>query len=263
MLRFLLVISLSFFSQIAFSQLQINNVSESALDDLVKELGATFRHNGLSSARTVHYGKGFELGMIAGKVHADQVAELLSESGNDSLYRTLPQFFVFVGYSLNDDLAFESSFRPTYTSKSTAASGSLAAKWRMNQVLDIPFDLAMRPHVAMSEVEWDQFVDGASSKVKIKHSQINYGLDFIFSRNYGPLSPYGSIGLAVSDGEIESDTGSIFDSSFSSSSKEDATVFGGAFAAGVTANFAWLNFGVEVSNTFNSYATTFKSTVVF
>lgn len=251
-LLFVVLFPLSVFAEPEFA-----NINEEDLKTITEGMGSNFVHNSMLGASKMGTLFGFQVGLVAAQTATPKLHDLAKENGNElkNLYNAGLMGAVGIPFGI----AFEAVVMPTFKSdEASLRSNSFGLKWNINDVIPIlPVNLALRGVVSDAEFSFSQTI--ASNPVKIKNTTAVSGVQLLFSPQIPLVEPYVGVGLLTAKNTLEvTGTGTVFDSSFSTTQKESKTVSGTQVLAGVDINMLLLKIGLEYSNAFDNSRYGFK-----
>jgi hypothetical protein len=234
------------FSFAAFAQ-QLTNLSKDDVKDVSAEFGANFAHTTVSAPETEGMW-GIELGVYGGTAKSPNFADVIEESGGDEDdFKSIYHAGILARAHFPFDLFAEISFLPEQEFDDVKIkSQSFELGWNAGAFFGLPLDIALGFNRGTGEINFSQDADVPNAvpaaDITFETTTTMYWLGV--SKTFLFITPYGKIGAASIEGELDA-TASIL--GYSSATSETVDVSGTYLAAGANLQFAFLKLGVEAT----------------
>ena len=239
-----------------------SNINESEFKDIIEDFGSAYMHTAVSGASSLGTIFGFEVGLILGGSKSDSIDKFSKELDASSDFDTLPHAALFGAVTFPLGITGEINFLPEVKNSDVEfKTGSLAVKWTPTDIWALPVEMAVKLHVASSEVMWNQTI--SSTAVDVSYEQQVSGLLFQVSKKFIVLEPYFNIGTVKTTGELASSQGTVFDSSYTTSSRSEEEVSGMMTQIGVNMNLLFFRLGAEVGKVMDNSRASIKASFYF
>ncbi len=228
----------------AFDQL-----TEAQAKNVIKEFSANFAHTSVSGAGTLGDVFGVEVGLIAGVTKSDEISSLTKQADPGSDFDQMPHGGILAMVSVPLGFTFEGSLIPEIGGEDFKFKNmGLAAKWTVNSIHELPVLLAVKAHVAKTNLSFKQTVSAVQAEVDVETTVT--GLMFLASKRLTLVEPYLGLGFLSGDGAFDVEGSNQFFQTGAStySAKESGT----QIVAGVEANLLFLKAGAEYVNNFGA-----------
>lgn len=239
------------------------NLDESDFKDIIHDFSAALFHTSVSPASALGNIWGFEVGVIAGAAKADAVDKFSKEVNANSSVPALPHAGILGVLTFPFGITGEINFLPEVNNADLEfATQSAALKWTFSSLWDSPVDLAVKLEGSSSSIKWNQPI--SSVLTDVKYEQKSSGLIFQVSKKLTIFEPYFSLGAARSKGELSVlGSGSVFDSTYTTSQNSSADITGNLVMAGFNLNLAFIKLGLEVGKVFEATKGSAKFSLYF
>lgn len=253
-MRFSFLFSILLFTATTHAQtLKFDQIDQSDLDAISKDLTATFTHSTVSGASSLGDVFGFEIGLIGGTTKTPEIDKRVKEVDPGASAGQLPNAVLLGQISVPFGFTFEMTYFPAVGSDSFKYSNTgLGIKWTVpDMVLDLPVDLAAKINYTTTNMSFKQTINNAStgnmpvdSTIESKNNILAYGV--FVSKSFVIVEPY--FGITFINGKSDlsvTGTGTIFDSAYTSGQSGSSTTTGTMMTLGVDFDLAILKLGAE------------------
>lgn len=228
------------------------NVTESDLESLSKEFSGHFAHSSVSGAKSLGAIFGFDVGLIANTTSTpemDKIAKRSGGSGIDNLYGGGLLGIVSVPLGFTGELMI---FPKTSAAGASLESNSMAIKWTFTDVLtSLPVHMAVRGFSTTSKFGFEQDISGVNSTVENKNTVT--GVQLLVSPPLPIVEPYAGVGMLTGKNELSvTGSGTIFDTSYTSSQSADKSTSSTQLILGVNAKLLLFSVGAEYTQAFGT-----------
>lgn len=248
----------------------LQDISEDDFKKITKEFSANFTHSAVTPPGSLGKLFGFEVGVVAGPTYTDGIKEIAKTIDQDSNFSYILHAGLMGRVSIPFGLSVEAVLLPKQTlSDISIETASFGVSYDLtNSLLPIPFvDLAIKAHYGSGSINY-KTQDSVSnvpvdSSVEIKTS--SYGINLSAGLSLLILEPYIGVGYISSNTEmaIDATSGTIFDSSFTSSKSAKKKHSGAHLFAGANINLLLLHLGAEYEKVYDVEKITAKLSVGF
>ncbi|MFP5519718.1 MAG: DUF6588 family protein [Bdellovibrionia bacterium] len=228
------------------------NITSDDFEDISMDMSANFTHNSMLGASKMGTVFGVQAGLALASTSTKRTNDIVKRNA-DADMPNLYNAGLMAAVGIPFGIAFEAILFPeTELGGAKLSSTSLGLKYNLNEVIPIlPVNLALRGIYSTSKMSFEQTVSSVTNK--IENSNTVSGLQLLFSPMLPVVEPYVGIGLLSGNNKLSvSGTGTIFDSSFSTSQSESKNVSTTQILAGVDVSLLLLKIGVEYSNAFGT-----------
>ncbi len=248
----------------------LQDIKEEDFNKITKEFAANFVHTTVTPPNSLGALFGFEVGIIGGVTRAKNIETISKSISSSSNLKYLPHAGIMGQVTIPFGISFEGSFFPEKKfGDVTINSMSMAAKWNLtDSILPIPFiDIATRFHFGSGEVSYatsDSVSDvPVNSKVSVESS--SYGVNASVGANLLLFRPYIGAGYVWTDNtmKVNASSGTIFDTSFTSSKEAKKKHSGSHLFAGGQLSILLLKLGVEYSKVIDVTKYSMKLSLAF
>lgn len=260
-MKFKMIASWSVFSLslAAHAGPSFTSITETDFENITKEMSANFTHNSLMGASKLGTIFGFQVGLVGAQTaspKSDEIAKRTSGSDLANLYNMGLMAAVGIPFGVSA----EAVIIPKMTSSDASINAtSLGLKINMNELIPVlPINLAFRGIYSTAKFSFSQTI--SSSTASVENSTTVSGLQMLLSPMIPIVEPYVGIGALSGKNELSvtGTTGTVFDSSFTSSQSSSKTVSTVQYLAGVEVNLLVLKLGAEYSQQFGTSRTGIK-----
>lgn len=232
--------------------LLFENINEQQFKDMSKEFAANFVHTAVTPPQSLGDIWGVEVGVVFGATKSDATNKVVTSIDPDTKIEAIPHAGLMAQVSIPYGISFEGTMFPeTETDDIKISTFSLAGKFTLTQeLIKIPLvDIATRFHLSSSEASSKTTDDVSNVPVdsEVKFESSSWGINLSAGLNLFILKPYVGIGYVSTDTElsVESSTGTIFDSSFTSGKSASEKHSGAHYFIGTELDLLFLHLGVE------------------
>ena len=228
------------------------DVTAEDLENITRDITGIFAHTTVSAAALYNNESRVELGLVVGSAETPHIDEISQRSDSEADVSMIPHASLVGTFYLGDRLRFEVSYLPEIkTTDTQLGSQSIAAQYTATDPTKPGLDAALKFYVTSSDLRFKQSDTSGNSDIRFK-SNVS-GLMLVFSEKILILEPYFGIGRVNSVGKLKVDgTGSVFDTSYTTSSKAEESVTGTHLIYGINFDIFALQAGLEVSRVFNA-----------
>lgn len=255
---------------------RLNEIDQTDLDNVTKELSANFVHTTVSDAASLGDIWGIELGIVGGITQTPKLEALVKEVDPNTKVSYLPHGGLMGIIGVPFGLSGEFTFIPKKTfSDVTVENKSMAIKWSFGEfVLPNPIlDMALRVHYSKSDLSYKQTINNSTTSNQnvestVKFDSKTWGANLSFSADLIFVSPFAGFGFVKSDSDVEvvAQTGAtIFSQTLNLSNTQKATSSNSSahLFAGVQFNLFLLHLSAEISRVFSTTSYTGKLSFYF
>ena len=206
---------------------EFTNLSDSDVEAILTDVGATWTHTSVSPASTLGELFGFEVGLVAGGAKVPNIEKFSREVDPNSEVSVLPQAGLLGAVSIPAGIKFELLLFPeNEIDDLTFKYGSIGVQWTLTQsLLQLPADLAVKVHSATATLNYNQEINSVNTAVEIEDKVS--GLSLIASKKLVLFEPYIGLGVVKMDGSFSlSGTETFLDSNLQSASRSIAAPWG-------------------------------------
>lgn len=245
------------------SSIQFSNLSESDLQGVVTDFGATFAHTSVSPASQLGEFFGVEIGLIGGVAKTPNVKRLVDATSPGSNISYLPTASALLGLSIPMGLKFELEVLPLVTGYNVGLKKmSYAIQWNLtDSVLPLPLDLAIKFHSSSVEATYSQSVNSVVEDADITESI--YGFDLIVSKSFILVEPYLALGIVQAFGTLEMSGGANSVFAFTNNLSASTSNKSMEALAGANLHLAHFNLGLEGGYLFSTTRALLKLSASF
>lgn len=225
---------------------QFDNLSKDDVEDVSREFGANFSHTAVAAPETPGLW-GVEVGIIGGVTDSPEFKDTVEKSGGDGKdFESIYHGGAMARVHFPFELFAEMTYLPEIKVEDVKADNtSFAVGWNFGRFFNLPLDIAIGANRANGNVSFKQEVGGVPANVELETTSTAYWLG-VSKRFFGILTPYAKIGSSQIEGELNS-TASIL--GYTSAEKEDVSLSGAYYAAGLNVELLFIRLGAEFSQT--------------
>jgi hypothetical protein len=235
-----------------------NTLTEADFENISKELSGNFMHHSVQGAATLGKIFGFEVGLLAGQQAVPKINSIVKANGGSDFPTLYHAGLLGV---LSVPLGFTGEFiliPKTTASDASVEMNSLAIKWTANESLVfLPVNVALRYFMSTSKFSFKQTISASDATVENVGSVS--GLQLLVSPGLPLVEPYAGFGILSGKNKLDvtGTTGSVFDTTYTTSQSAEKTVSSTQILLGVNVNLL-VKLGLEYSNAFGASAYTAK-----
>lgn len=230
------------------------SLTQDDYDKITKEFSSNFVHNSVSGASSLGSVFGIETSLVAGQTGSPNIDAIVKRSGSSSGLSSLYSGGLLLAVSVPLGFTGEVVYFPKSTvSDASFQTTSLALKWTASEsLLVLPINLAFRGLYTNSEFSFNQTLSGANATVTNKNTVS--GLQILVSPKLPFVEPYVGIGMlsASNSLSVAGTTGTIFDTTLTTSQSSDNKASSTQLIAGVNAKLLLFSLGAEYSKAFDA-----------
>ncbi len=252
-MKLALFLSLGFISSFAFAVPSFTSITDTDFNDIAKEASANFTHNSMIGAAKLGTVFGFQVGLTGAQTASPKTNDIVKRNAGSEL-PNLYNAGIIAAVGVPFGISAESVVVPKLSaSGADLSSTSLALKWNINDVVPVlPLNLALRGVYSTAKFSFSQVISGLTATVENKTTVS--GVQLLVSPMMPMFEPYAGIGMLTGSNElsVSGTTGTIFNSSFSTSQSEKKSVSGTQILVGAEMSLALLKIGAEYSQAFGT-----------
>ena len=246
--------SLSLVATTSFGSASFLSLTQDDYDKITKEFSGNFVHPSVSGADSLGKLFGVETSLVLGQTASPNIDSIVKRSGSSSGLSNLYDGGVLI--ALTVPLGFTGEI--VYVPKTTASDASfqmtsLGLKWTASEsVLILPVNLAFRGIYTSSEFSFNQTLSAANATVTNKNTVT--GLQVLVSPKLPIVEPYFGIGMLSASNtlSVTGSSGTIFDSTLTTSQSSDNKASSTQLIAGINAKLLLFSLGAEYSKAFDA-----------
>ncbi len=248
-----LILTLSLAS-VTWAATSFTSLTQDDYDKVTKEFSGNFVHPSVSGADTLGKIFGVETSIVAGQTSSPNIDAIVKRSGASGGLSNLYNGGLLVALSVPLGFTGEIVYFPKTTiSDSSFQTTSLGLKWTASEsVLILPLNLAFRGIYTSSEFSFNQTLSGTTATVTNKNTVT--GLQVLVSPKLPFVEPYVGIGMLSASNSlgVTGTTGTIFDTTLTTSQSSDNKASSTQLIAGVNAKLLLFSLGAEYSKAFDA-----------
>lgn len=231
------------------------SLTQSDFDNLTKEVSSNFAHTSVMGADSLGKLWGVELSVVGGMSPSPNInAAVTNATGGSSNFPNLYHGGLVLGVTVPFGITGEAVYLPKLTIQGVDCQViSLAAKLTLNSELlpVIPFNLAVRGFQTYSQIGFYQNTGSVTGN--LQNSDSTTGLQLLISPKLPALEPYAGVGYLLTRDTLSlSGTGTVFNSSFTSSQSGTSTLVSAQIFLGLDVKIVGLSLGAEYARAFES-----------
>lgn len=234
----------------------LDNLTKSDFDKVIRELSGNATYHSVTGASTLGTVFGFELGLVGGVTSTPDLNTISKGIDPSASIEKLPHASLLAAVSVPYGITVEALLFPSLSVGDVSYQqfgGSV--KWTANDLLMLPFNLAVRAFYTQNELKFSQTVSSIAMDITQENSQL--GFQLLASPNLPFVEPYIGIGTISATGSLAaSGTHSIF--GFTTAQKAESSPTSTQFLVGVSANLLVANIGLEYNRAFGTDSYNFK-----
>lgn len=231
------------------ADIEFQALTKKQVEDVTTEFAVDFSHTAVAAPETDGMW-GVEVGVIGGVTGSPKLKDAVNDAGGEgSDFKNLYHAGAMARAHFPFDLFAELTVLPEREISDVEVSArSMGLGWNAGAFFGLPLDLAVGVNASTSEIEFKQDISGVPATVNIESQTrvfyVGASKTFLF------VTPYIKVGTARQDSDIKvKGTGTIFNTNFSTSQKEDVDNSGGYLATGLNLQLAFFKLGFEWSQT--------------
>ncbi len=251
------------FSTSAMANIGFTNLTAKDFENVISDFSSNFVHTTVTGAGTQGAIFGFQVGLLGGLSNSPEIRKLSRQVDPSSDVGSLPHGGLMGVVSVPFGITVEAMMVPSLKADGAKFSNTgMAVKWTLTEAIPLPVDVAIRGHYTKTDLTYSQPINSVSTDVDFNNTMM--GFQALVGMNLMLLKPYIGLGTVSADGELTAKgTQSIFDNSFTSSTKASKKVSSSQMLAGVELNLMLIKLGFEYSSQFGTDRYTAKLAVGF
>jgi len=261
MIKTIFLIAFVFFATTAKAQdIRFDQITQSDLDLIAKELSANFAHTTVSGASSLGKIFGFQVGLMGAYTKTPEIDRFVKRVDSTQTVDRVYNAALIGQLTVPFGLTGEASFFPSVGSDKFKFSNlGLGVKWTITQELvELPVDIALKLNYTFTNLSFKQTINNSStgnvpveSTIDYKNSIFAYGA--FVSKSFEIVEPYIGFCFLSSRADLGvSGTGTIFDSSFTTAQSASSSPSGTLFTLGAEVSLAFFRLGAEYGSLFGT-----------
>jgi len=254
MMKSFVVLVASFVSFSAWADPSFTNITSDDFTAIAKEASSNFTHSSMIGASKLGDIFGFQVGLVGSQTGAPNTNTIVKRNGGSAEFPNLYNAGLMGAVGIPFGISGEVSMIPKISASGADLSAtSLALKWNINDVIPVlPINLALRAFSSTAKFSFAQTISAMTATVENKTNVT--GLQILVSPMIPMIEPYAGVVYLNGSNELSvtGTTGTVFDTSFSTSQSEKKSVSGTQMLLGVEATLLALKLGAEYSQAFGA-----------
>lgn len=243
--------------QTSKAQLTFTSVTESQLNDIMKDFSANFAHTSVSPSAALGTLWGFELGLIASQTSAAKtkavVDSITSNTFDGKLYAPglLGRVTAPLGFTGELEIIPSTSF-----TGGSVSYNSIALAWDASKTVlsGLPIDLGLKAYSSTFDFSFTQtFTSPPNTTGTVSLKNTITGLQAFVSKDFLVAQPYLGVGIASASGSLGTSAGTnLFNSTFTTSSSATTKLSSTHIAMGAELKLFIFKLGLEYASLFDT-----------
>lgn len=258
-MRLNLAIAISLLSSVSLADPSFTNITDSDFTEIAKEMSANFTHNSMTGASKLGTIFGFQLGVVGAQTSSPKTNEIVKRNAGSEL-ANLYNAGIMGAIGIPFGVSLEAVLLPKLgSSGADFSSNSYALKINLNNMIPVlPVNLALRGVYSSAKLSFAQVISSLNATVENKTTVT--GVQLLVSPMMPIFEPYFGIGSLSGSNElsVSGTTGTIFDTSYSTSQSEKKNVSSTQIIVGAELSLALFKMGAEYSQAFGTSRMGFK-----
>jgi hypothetical protein len=231
------------------------NVTGSDYGKIVDNLSADFTHTSVSGASPLGHIFGFEIGLVGGMTRTPEIHRVVHETDSTANVASIPggELLGVVTFPLG--ITGELGLIPKVGSSTFKFNSfSVAAKWTVTELVELPLALAVKGQLSSSQFTSDAEIKSGGNTVDTtyKYKSTVTALTVLASKDFYLVEPYLGLGVVQGKGDLDVNGVAAFDPSFTAGNSASATRSSSQILLGAELKLVVFKLGVEYAHLFDT-----------